>query len=257
LVYLYIHRKDPPEARYELSVTSKLPANFQHLFNLAGAFAPAAEGGSYQNYYGLADFNISYVPSDISVTPYTVADDGTRTAVGDSVIFDNEGTYRWDVSVAVPIRKMGQLQFNNANNTVTAQNPDKKNVFAVIDLYPFKKDVKSQTFDLHPYAVAGVAVGSQPLHKILVGLGWGPKFAQFYVGALFVRQQNLTTLSEGSVATPAQQAADTRMVFKPQFAFGINLPVRDVFQAVTSKASKTSSAGTAVSASAKPAGPPQ
>ncbi len=256
MLYVYVNMSSTTmfSPRYEVQVTSKEPANVVHLFQLAAAFVPSAQQAAEakllpNNYAGWADFDVPYVPSDISVATYIVQGDPDaptnklRTVVGDSMVFDDEGYYYWDASVGVPIRKMGQLQFNNVNNTVTAQNPDKRNVFALLDGYPFKKDVKSSGFDWRPYGVAGVAIGSQPLHKILVGIGWGPQFAQFYIGALFVKEQNLMTLTPGAIATPAQQAVDTRLGFHPQFAFGINLPVREVFKAATSPKSKTTSAG--------------
>jgi hypothetical protein len=228
--------------QYDLDVTSKTPANVLHLFDAASAFLPAkpnqAEEDLHQNIFGITDANIAYVPSDVTATAYYSEAAGQVKPLGDAAVFDNEGTYYWDVSVAVPISKISQAQFNNSNNTVTSSQTDKRNVFTVLDLYPFKKDVKNSGFDWHPYALAGVGVASQPLHRILVAAGWGPRFAQFYAGVIFAKQEALQSLAPGSPATPAQTAADVKMRYKAQFSFGINLTVRDVFKNLGS-ASKT------------------
>jgi hypothetical protein len=226
-----------------MDVTSKIPANQLHLFEAASAFLSAKSEAAIkvaqpQNVFGITDANISYVPSDISVTGSFSMSPGDLTPLGDAVAFDNEGKYWWDVSVAVPISKMSELQFSNADNTVTAAKVDKRTVFAVVDLYPFKKDVKNPTFDLRPYGLVGIGVASQPLHRILAAIGWGPRYAQFYAGVLFSDQQSLTTLQTGSAATPAQSAADIRMKFSPAFTFGLNLTVRDVFQSATAQQNK-------------------
>jgi hypothetical protein len=242
LLYIHLHRSarlTTYSVEYDLDVTSKTPANVIHLFQAAGAFLPATQNApatqDHDNVFGFADANISYVPSDISAIGNISMNAGELQVLGDSIVLDNEGKYYWDVSVAVPIRKMSQLEFNDTNNTVTSRSTDKRNVFAVLDLYPFKKDVKNTSFDWHPYGLVGIGISQQPLHKILVAGGWGPRFAQFYAGVLFSKQQTLNSLTVGSVATPGQLAADTNIKFKPQFAFGINLPVRDVFQAATRK----------------------
>jgi hypothetical protein len=246
LVYVYLDKATTAlfQPRYEIDITSKEPANIQHLFALAAAYLPAPQQAatekiSVTNYGGMANFDVRYVPSDISVTPFIMQGDPDRpaetmrTGVGDSVVFDDEGYYYWDASVGIPIRKMGQLEFQNVNNTITAKEPDKRTAFALLDLYPFKKDVKAQGSDWRPYAVAGVGIGKQPLHRILVGMGWGPKFAQFYVGAMFTKEQELKGLAVGASATPQQQASATGVRYDPKFAFGINLPVRDVFKAAS------------------------
>ena len=238
LLYIHLNRTTGYSVEYDLDVTSKIPANQLHLFEAASAFLSAkseaaARIATAQNVFGITDANISYVPSDLSVTGNFSMAPGELTPIGDSVVFDNEGKYWWDVSVAVPITKMSQLQFNNTDNTVTAAKVDKRTVFAVLDLYPFLKDVKNPGFDKHPYGLVGVGVASQPLHRILVALGWGPQYAQFYVGATFIKQQSLNSLQPGSAATPSQTAADVRMKYSPAFAFGINLTVRDVFQSAT------------------------
>jgi hypothetical protein len=249
LALLYIHLntdgrlKPVYRVQYDIDITSKTPANVLHLFQAVGAFLPASQNAAAQpahyTAYGFTDTNVSYVPSDVSVTGNISTSVGSVSPLGDSVVFDNEGKYWWDVSVAVPIRKMSQVQFNNTDNSVTSTKTDKRSVFAALDLYPFKKDVKKQGFDWRPYGLAGVSISQQPLHKLLFAVGWGPQFAQFYAGVLLSKQQSLGSLSVGSSASPVQQLANSSAKFAPQFAFGINMPVRGVFQAITGQTKST------------------
>src|SRR5579859_2277503 len=177
LLYIHLNRTTSYKVEYDIDVTSKTPANLVHLFDAASAFLSAkpeaaTKAASPQNVFGITDANIAYVPSDLSVTGNFSMSPGDIQPVGDSEVFDNEGKYWWDVSVAVPISKMSQLQFSDTNNTVTAANVDKRTVFAALDLYPFKKDVKNPGFDLRPYGLVGLGVSSQPLHRILAAAGW-------------------------------------------------------------------------------------
>lgn len=252
-VYLNLPAGFKLSPRYDVEVSSKLPATLLHLFQLAGQFTAQADTN---NKFGVAAFDVPYLPSDMSATPSleSVAASGvaTVTKTGDSQVFDNEGYYHTDFSVGIPIRKMSEVKFDNANNTVSQQTVDKRTMFALLDLYPYKKDVKSTAFDLRPYAVVGVGVGSQPLHRILTAVGWGPHFAQFYVGALFNKQQSLSGLQAGATATPAQQAAATSMKFGTQFAFGINIPVARAVSTLMSGSQSNSTTSQAAKSQAKP-----
>ena len=149
--------------------------------------------------------------------------------------FDNEGKYLVDFSVGVPVRKMSELEFTSTNNTVTANEIDKTKLFAFVNVYPIPVDIKSSSPHLIPHFVGGVALEKQPLHKIFVGAGFGPVVANFYIGALFVKQQELQTLNPGDPASPDQVGADKRRRFKPQVAFGLNLPVGAIVEKLKGK----------------------
>jgi hypothetical protein len=211
---------------YQVEATSKIPAPLRDLFLVSSAFTAEAVANAK---FGVAAFDVPELPSDLSVTAglATPNPSGVEsvTTTGTAQSFDDEGRYFVDFSIGIPLRKMSEAKFDNTNNTVSPATVDKRTMFALIDLYPFRKDVKSTGWDWRPYGVAGLGIGSQPLHRILVAVGWGPKFAQFYVGALFSKQESLATLQAGATATPAQQAADARLKYGTQFAFGINIPV--------------------------------
>lgn len=57
-------------------------------------------------------------------------------------------------------------------------------------------------------------------------------------GADFVKQQQLSGLSSGSPATPAQLGAATSLNYKAQFTVGVNIPIKAAATAL-SKTTKT------------------
>jgi hypothetical protein len=130
----------------------------------------------------------------------------------------------------VPIKSVSQLSFESSNNTVTATKIQKENLFGLINLYLPKADIKTSNFGWAPHFVGGVAIAHQPLRKFLIGAGWGPYFAQFYVGAMWVKQEQPTSLKPGQTATPSQLNADLANRYKAQLAFGLNVPVGAVAQ---------------------------
>ena len=111
----------------------------------------------------------------------------------------------------------------------------KTNVLALVNLYPRAVDIRSSSPLLIPHFVGGVAIAKQPLHKIFVGGGFGPVVANFYIGALFVKQEELKTLAPGDPATPSQVGGDIRRRFTPQVPFGLNVPVGAIIEKLKGK----------------------
>lgn len=68
-------------------------------------------------------------------------------------------------------------------------------------------------------------MNSQPLHSLIFGASVGTRFAQFYAGALLLKQQNLSGLSTGGTGSPAQVASATSYVYQPQFSVGIKISI--------------------------------
>jgi hypothetical protein len=267
LLYVHLNKWDTQNylTRYEFDITKKTPANLENLFALAGVFSGLrgeSRGGAApakEDIWGGGAVDVRYVPSNVTVSAKFVpltgikAADLVRSASGELTpetlaridniaknvepkpldkpkTFDNEGLYWWDISAGVPIRRISQLEFQSTGNTVTAKEVNKQNVFALLNLYPFPVDVKRQTFTWVPHFVGGVAIAKQPQNQILVGAGFGPRFANFYLGALFVKEQETTTLMEGDMASPDQLANDVRKRYKAKFSFGLNLPVRGIIE---------------------------
>lgn len=269
LLYVHLNKLTTHNylARYEFDITKKTPANLENLFALAGLFKTArgeAAGAPAEDIWGGGAVDIRYVPSNVTVTAKFVRLPGvdvaslrdTRTGelmpgaldtieqaaktVEPKVLdkpktFDNEGLYWWDFSVGVPIRRISQLEFQNTGNTVTAKEVNKQNIFALLNLYPYPVDVKRQAFTWIPHFIGGVAVAKQPQNQILLGAGFGPRFANFYLGGLLVKEQQTSTLKEGDTATDEALAADVRRRYKAKFTFGLNLPVRGVIESFKSK----------------------
>jgi len=222
---LYVHGNVDGKiywVEYDSVVTAKIRANLAHLFALAQSFAPTptknAPAAGPNGCFGGTYFQSS-VPSDIAISAKKVPtppDTGAAQVIADSQKFDNEGKYVVDFSVGVPIKKVSELSFNSTGNTVspTATTISNRKALGLIDIHLPPVDVKSTGFSLIPYAVGGIAIASQPLHQILLGGAWGPQFANFYVGALWVKQPNTPVAGQ-----PPKSS------FSCQFAFGLNLTV--------------------------------
>jgi hypothetical protein len=209
------------DIRYEFDLADLTPAHLQHGLGLIQLFAGAGEAAAeIKNYWGMYRIQVKHVPNEMSATAEAVPipDKGDKPqAMGSAVKFVNEGLYRFDFGVAVPIRKISQVQVDSTNGVLTRKSADTTNAFGIIDLYPYKVDVRNTNFSWIPYVIGGAKIGSQPLHNILLGVGWGPKFAQFYVGALFVKQQQTGTAAQPSVR---------RTSYEPQVSFGLNMSIK-------------------------------
>jgi len=194
----------------------------------AGLNSPNVWGGGV---FGIAHYNTS----DITITPSIIPDGGTQSSLGKATTFDNEGLHWWDVSGAVPIRRVSQLQFNQSNSTVTQQSVDKTTVFALFDVYLPRRDLKGSGFSYLPSYVAGIGITKQPLHRLLVGVSWGPAFANFYIGAVFATQSlpTGTSCSKNQVVNQPMGASETRTC--AQLSFGINIGALALQKALAKK----------------------
>jgi hypothetical protein len=234
LLYLHLSKQTNYDPLYEVEITKKTPVYVSHFLGLAGLFSsltgPAAAAVN-NDYWAAYSFNVRYKVSDISVTPKVTREaTGAVEEAGVAQKFDNEGKYLADFSVGVPIRRISQLNFDSTNNTVTAKEVDKTDILALANIYPRPIDIRSNNADWMPHFVGGVAIAKQPLHKIFVGTGFGPLIANFYIGALFVKREQLSTLKPGDLATPAQLSNDLRRSYKTQVAFGLNVPVGAIIE---------------------------
>lgn len=237
LLYLHLNKKTPYEPLYEVDIVKKTPAYLQNLLGLAGLFnsgGVAAGSTAADETWAAYTFTVEHRPSDITIQPNMTIPAGV-VELGDAQKFDNEGKYFVDFSVGVPVRKISQLSFESTNGLVTAKEVDETNIMAFVNLHPRPIDVKSTGYNKVPHFVGGVAIGKKPLDKIFVGAGFGPVVANFYVGALFVKQDQLTTLDPGDPATPAQVGSNVRRRYKTQVGFGLNLPVGAIVEKLKNK----------------------
>ncbi len=160
--------------------------------------------------------------------PLTDASAGNQTTLLPDVTVINEAKQWWDISIAIPIKKVSELQLNSVNNTVAPTSVNRQNAIAALDLFPIKRDLVGAAPTLIPHPIIGVSLASQPLHTILAALGIGLSYADIYVGAILQKSQAVNGFVAGSMATPAQLAAATRYTYKPQFSIGVNVSIKGV-----------------------------
>jgi hypothetical protein len=220
---------------YDLTVTKKTPANVAHLYALLQAYTGGASAGTSK--VGAAArvptpnaiwaggvLNIQYRPSDILIKSSFTVNEGTQPLkLAADISFDNEGFYYWDVGFAVPIRKISEIKLDTTSGTATPANVNSQNVFAILDGYLPPIDVKGSGFRAIPHPIAGVAFAKQPLSKILVGGAWGPHASELYMGAVFVKQKELS--GNTSCNHPSGTSLTGNSHYCAQFTIGINLSV--------------------------------
>lgn len=220
---------------YDLTITKKTPANVAHLYALLQAYtggasagaskvAPAARGAAPDAIWSGGILNIQYRPSDILIkSSFTVTQGTQPSKLADDITFDNEGLYYWDVGFAVPIRKISEIKLDTTSGTATPANVNGQNVFAILNGYFPPIDVKGSGFRAIPHPIAGVAFAKQPLSKILVGGAWGPHASELYLGAIFVKQQELS--GNTSCSHPSGTSLTGSSHYCTQFTIGINLSI--------------------------------
>jgi uncharacterized protein (DUF486 family) len=255
LLYIHLNRDADMlySSDYSITVASKLPTNLNNLFNLLGAFTQIPASGANRdkrpskNMWGWSRLTVDYKTSDIDIKPTfnIMKDSACATPAGSQaknitpIKLDNEGKAFFDFSVGVPISKISQLQFNADQNTISPQKVDTTNAFGLLNLYYPKVDLKYQTYSFIPHFVGGIAFAKQPLHKILLGIGIGPNFAQFYIGAVLNKEQVLPGNSCSSTVPAANNHVPRGSRFCPQFSYGLNIPVGGL----TSALKKSAAAG--------------
>jgi hypothetical protein len=201
---------------YTFAITHRLPANVQNILSIFSGFdqthVDKAIHATSTNVCGYAHPDGIFVPSTINVTSAFSQDDGTTFSSLDKtpLQINDEGLYRWDVSLGVPITSYKQVQFQN--NIATPTTIDQRNLMVLGDLYIKARDLSGSNFSPYPYAVGGVAFASKPLQQAFAGVGWGPAIANVYIGAMIVTNHPDATHTNTSA----------------KFGFGLNIPVRDV-----------------------------
>jgi hypothetical protein len=222
---LFIHLNRPPKgyvSRYQFSVKGKTPAPIANMSGLATLFFNSSKAsGVNPHRWGGGAVAIDAVPSDIAIQPIRIDKQETSTSyekLGDPKVFDNEGNYRYDWSVGVPIKSGKELSVDESTNSVAPAKIDKQRIFALFNVHFQPVDVKSAGLKRIPHLVLGFAVADKPQHKLLIGGGWGPAFANFFAGAYFVK--------------PEVNDADGRRPWDRQFIFGINMTYKGTKKAL-------------------------
>lgn len=203
---------------YQVRITKKLPANIQNLKDLASFVLPKTEAEiQTEDLWAVGPIDVDN-PSDVNITPQIAPASGAAKKLDDKEAkFDNEGLYRWDVSFGLPVTSTKQVQFDSTNNTLTPKTIERQNLTALLNFYPVPVDIKGPNFARYPFLVGGVSLQSQPLHKAVAGIGWGPAFANVYAGALILTEPR-----------PIPGSTVLRNTHHTKFTFGLNLPVKGV-----------------------------
>jgi hypothetical protein len=156
-LYIQLNARPGGSILYTIQTTKKAPAFFTHLQSAAGLFGINLTDsvGEAQDIWNAKLLTIPYVPSSVTIA-----------SKGSSATFDNEGLSWLDFSAAIPVTKT-----------------DATGMYALTDLYFRPVDLSSTMgFDSLPHFVGGAWVGSQPLKKILIGIGWGPMYGGVVMG---------------------------------------------------------------------------
>jgi hypothetical protein len=267
-IYVHLNVHQTYHALYNFSIAEAIASNVANLQLLLGVLTGSGMGlaASPTNIWGGKELELDYSTSDISVdakyfqalsdlpdisqparkeqiTAQAAAANGSAKsaptdppgstpqsalALDTTKKFHDEGPTWWDVSVGVPIRKMSQLKLQGDN--LTPQSVDKRYAFGLLDLDPFAqlRFFHRRLALLAPIAIAGLPLASQPLHEPLIAGGWGPKFVKVYIGVIIAKQSAI-----------ANAPAGTCTGWCPQFAFGVNISVKDAKSAVSSSTSSS------------------
>lgn len=201
--------------RYEVFVKEKLPsnaANAVQLFTLFSNSVLEADRAPVTHVWGGGPVSIEATPSDVTIHP-KLFDGDSVASLGEPQTFDNEGRHWWDVSVGVPVRSVKELEIDKTIAVATPRTIEKQRLFFLLNFFIRPIDLKATGLRRIPHIVAGAGFAERPLDRILLAAGWGPVFANFYAGALFVRQP---------------KDSGDRRDYDPQFAMGVNLPVKAI-----------------------------
>ena len=233
-----------PSQYYIVNVTKKTPANLAHLLALAQAAGLATTAPSTPKaggpplvagaYWGGGYVTLKYKTSTVQIVSFNDNGTVTPTQLGQTS-YDNEGVLYWDLSVAIPIRKISQVQIDNANGTLAPVSVNNENVFAVFDGYIPGLDPTSNVIEHWPHPLAGVSLASQPLHKFMVGGAWGPSFSEVYIAALWVKQPILPNSSSCSSVPSTTTGPATAEHFCKQLSIGLNVQISSVLSQITKK----------------------
>jgi hypothetical protein len=233
-----------PSQYYIVNITKKTPANLAHLLALAQAAGLATTPPSTGKAPGLAPVSgaywgggyvsLKYKTSTVQIVSFNDNGTVTPTQLGQTS-YDNEGVLYWDLSVAIPIRKISQVQIDNANGTLAPVSVNNENVFAVFDGYFPGLDPTSNVIEHWPHPLGGVSLASQPLHKFMVGGAWGPSFSEIYVAALWVKQPILPNSSSCSSVPSTTTGPATAEHFCKQLSIGLNVQISSVLSQITKK----------------------
>jgi hypothetical protein len=191
--------------------------------------APTFDGG----YYRLVSASVKARPSAVTLddapeqNPPPTPKDGSLDA---PVTFHNEAGPWLDINIGFPATNVNELSFDSTSTGFAPKTVDKRRLFGLLNFYPFPQQriqLAEKNFSWIPSLIAGLPLASQPLHKPVVAVGWGPPLLQFYIGSIIAKQDKppVGTTSTKSVCTG----------WCPQFTFGVTFSVTALKDKLTQK----------------------
>jgi hypothetical protein len=246
VVVLLIHLHTPPtwDVKYKVEINQRMPTPIQNVLTLAAAIGGGGlrKPDQPKDIWGARLMLIRYPASDlvVKVTTITANSSKVEQAKDYSKKYLNEGRYRWDVSVGLPIKSIRELQYKtDANNRVTTSAKERQSVYGFLNIFLKKADLSSEDFLSLPHLVFGVPLASKPLQHPFAGLGYGvyktPIKFNFFAGVVFNREMVPRTLNVGNSATSDQLESDLRARWVRKFMFGVNIPISQIKDAIKNK----------------------
>jgi hypothetical protein len=196
VVWVHLDDRGEDEPQYAVSVNEKRPTNIAHLLEVlkllkVGAdVLPTTEPPRARDVWGYGRVDTrEFSAADIAVTPQVKHCKAPKECVveslGEAMTFDYERLQRWDAGIGVPIRRASQLSLDATTQTLTPKQVDRNTIYALVSVYPRKIDLRGTAAQLTPHLIFGLDATERlkPTRRMLVAAGWGPVFANFYVGA--------------------------------------------------------------------------
>jgi hypothetical protein len=146
----------------------------------------------------------------------------------------NERRYYWDISAGLPVKSVKELEFTASDGVVRAKKIERQNVYAFFNFYPAPVDTEGFKFHKYPSIIAGVPITGKPLDRPIVGVGFLFNRAQLFVGVAFNKVNDPQTLKANDLASQSKLESDLKTRRERKFVWGINLPVRQVLDAIKS-----------------------
>lgn len=217
---------------YRVNITKKLPDVQQSLKGIAGLVVQsgAVKVVTVENKFftlGLGKvMDIKHQPSDMKTTALVGA--GQEQKEISTQTYDNEKRYWYNFSFALPLKSFKDVTFDFQNQLVTPKKVEKQNLFAMVNVSPFKFDTKKPWAQAVPVFIYGVPITGKPLDQHLLGIALGFNYVQPYIGVHY----NRTKVPRVAGATQTDDLKD-RWVGK--LSYGINIPVSYVVGALKTK----------------------
>jgi len=231
---------------YECAVVKRTPANvanFLDILKVFGVTKLAAEKAEKEVIlWGAGRIQQIGLPSNITIAGYSVAAGETLTSaersaklLGSNGAYNDEQLYWWDVSIGIPVNKFKDLQYSASDNTVVASEVDKQSAYAMFNFMPYPVDVSDHKSNVFPRFLLGFPFSGSPWDRLFIGGGLGIplkplKNFQIFAGVILdhTKQPATPTLTAGSPTNNAQLQNDLKIQVRPQFTFGISVPVKSV-----------------------------